>query len=79
VVAAAEKMLKAAFSDKFRPWPPVTPSKDYSEFTNAGAPSTLFRIGVYEPERASLPPAKAKFRNSRATTRPCSPGAEADH
>src|SRR5215831_15063654 len=46
VVATAEKVLKAAFGDKFRPSPPVTPSEDYSEFINAGVPSMFFRIGV---------------------------------
>jgi hippurate hydrolase len=53
VVATAEKVLKAAFGDKFRPSPPVTPSEDYSEFINAGVPSMFFRIGVYEPERVA--------------------------
>ena len=51
VVATAEKVLKAAFGDKFRPSPPVTASEDYSEFINAGVPSMFFNIGVYEPER----------------------------
>jgi hippurate hydrolase len=50
VVATAEKALKAAFGDKLRPIPPVTPSEDYSEFINSGVPSMFFRIGVYEPE-----------------------------
>jgi amidohydrolase len=53
VVATAEKVLKAAFGDKFRLSPPVTPSEDYSEFINAGVPSMFFRIGVYEPERVA--------------------------
>jgi len=53
VVATAEKVLKAAFGDKFRPSLPVTPSEDYSEFINAGVPSMFFRIGVYEPERVA--------------------------
>jgi hypothetical protein len=69
VVATAEKVLKAAFGDKFRPEPPVTPSEDCSEFINAGVPSMFFRIGVYEPERVA---ARATARNCRATTRPCS-------
>ena len=51
VVAMAEKVLKAAFGDKFTPSQPVTPSEDYSEFINAGVPSMFFNIGVYEPER----------------------------
>lgn len=51
VVAAAEKVLKVAFGDKFRTSPPGTPSEDYSEFVNAGVPSMFFNIGVYEPER----------------------------
>ena len=53
VVGTAEKVLKAAFGDKLRPSPPVTPSEDYSEFVNAGVPSMFFRIGVYEPERVA--------------------------
>jgi hippurate hydrolase len=53
VVATAEKVLKAAFGDKFEPSPPVTASEDYSEFINAGVPSMFFNIGVYEPERVA--------------------------
>ncbi len=53
VVATAEKVLKAAFGDKFRPSPPGTPSEDFSEFINAGVPSMFFNIGVYEPERVA--------------------------
>ena len=53
VVATAEKVLKAAFGDRLRPIPPVTPSEDYSEFINSGVPSMFFRIGVYEPERVA--------------------------
>jgi hippurate hydrolase len=53
VVGTAEKVLKAAFGDKFRPSPPSTPSEDYSEFINAGVPSMFFNIGVYEPERVA--------------------------
>jgi amidohydrolase len=51
VVAAAEKVLKAAFGDKLRATPPGTPSEDFSEFINAGVPSMFFNIGVYELER----------------------------
>ena len=51
VVATAEKVLKAAFGDKLRISPPGTPSEDFSEFANAGVPSMMFNIGVYEPER----------------------------
>jgi amidohydrolase len=51
VVAAAEKVLKIAFGDKFRTSPPGTPSEDFSEFINAGVPSMFFNIGVYELER----------------------------
>ena len=51
VVAAAEKVLKVAFGDRFRTSPPGTPSEDFSEFVNAGVPSMFFNIGVYEPER----------------------------
>jgi amidohydrolase len=53
VVATGEKVLKAAFGDKFRTSPPGTPSEDYSEFVNAGVPSMFFNIGVYEPERVA--------------------------
>jgi hippurate hydrolase len=53
VVATAEKALKAAFGDKFRMTPPGTPSEDFSEFVNAGVPSMMFNIGVYEPERVA--------------------------
>ena len=56
VVATAEKVLKAAFGDRFRPMPPVTPSEDYSEFIIAGVPSMFFHIGVYEPEHVAAPP-----------------------
>jgi metal-dependent amidase/aminoacylase/carboxypeptidase family protein len=51
VVATAEKVLKAAFGDKMRITPPGTPSEDFSEFANAGVPSMMFNIGVYELER----------------------------
>jgi hippurate hydrolase len=51
LVATAEKVLKAVFGDKFRMTPPGTPSEDFSEFANAGVPSMMFNIGVYEPER----------------------------
>jgi amidohydrolase len=53
VVATAEKVLKAAFGDKFTPSPPGTPSEDFSEFINAGVPSMFFNIGVYEPGRVA--------------------------
>jgi amidohydrolase len=53
VVETAAKALKAAFGDKFRPSPPLTPSEDFSEFVNAGVPSMFFNIGVYEPERVA--------------------------
>ena len=53
VLGTAEKVLKAAFGDKFAPAPPVTASEDYSEFINAGVPSMFFNIGVYEPERVA--------------------------
>jgi hippurate hydrolase len=51
VVAVAEKALKAAFGDKLRMSPPGTPSEDFSEFANAGVPSMMFNIGVYDMER----------------------------
>lgn len=51
VVATAEKVLKAAFGDKMKITPPGTPSEDFSEFANAGVPSMMFNIGVYELER----------------------------
>jgi amidohydrolase len=53
VVATAEKVLKAAFGDKFRVAPPVTASEDFSEYINAGVPSMYFNIGVYDPERVA--------------------------
>ena len=53
VVETAAKVMKVAFGDKFKPAPPVTPSEDFSEFVNAGVPSMVFNIGVYEPERAA--------------------------
>jgi hippurate hydrolase len=51
VVGAAEKVLKAAFGDRFKTSPPVTASEDFSEFANAGVPSMMFNIGVYDLER----------------------------
>ncbi len=51
VVATAEKVLKAAFGDKFRVTPPFTPSEDFSEYINAGVPSMMFNIGMYELEK----------------------------
>src|SRR5215471_3250596 len=51
VVATAEKVLNAAFGDKFRVAPPVTASEDFSEYINAGVPSMMFNIGVYELEK----------------------------
>ena len=51
VVAIAEKALKAAFGDKIRTSPPNTTSEDFSEFANAGVPSMMFNIGVYDAER----------------------------
>jgi hippurate hydrolase len=51
LVATAEKALKAAFGDKFKLSPPGTPSEDFSEFANAGVPSMMFNIGVYDSER----------------------------
>ena len=53
VVATAEKVLKAAFGDKFRTAPPVTASEDFSEYINAGVPSMFFNIGVYDPEHVA--------------------------
>ena len=51
--ATAEKVLKAAFGDKFFTSPPGTASEDYSEYVSAGVPSMFFNIGVYEPERVA--------------------------
>jgi hippurate hydrolase len=51
LVGTAEKVLKAAFGDNFRTSPPGTPSEDFSEFANAGVPSMMFNIGVYDSER----------------------------
>ncbi|WP_456837177.1 peptidase dimerization domain-containing protein [Bradyrhizobium sp. USDA 4486] len=53
VLDTAEKVLRAAFGDKLKHVPPVTPSEDYSEFISSGVPSMFFRIGVYEPERVA--------------------------
>ncbi|MGJ4997166.1 amidohydrolase [Bradyrhizobium sp. HKCCYLS3077] len=53
VVAAGEKVLRAAFGDKLMLVPPTTTSEDYSEFVAAGVPSMFFGIGVYEPERVA--------------------------
>jgi amidohydrolase len=53
MVATAEKMLKAAFGDKFGASPPATASEDFSEFASAGVPSMFFNIGVYEPDRVA--------------------------
>src|SRR5262249_18905665 len=53
VAAAAETVLKAAFGDKLRTTPPVTPSEDFSEYINAGVPSMFFHIGVYDPEHVA--------------------------
>jgi hippurate hydrolase len=53
VVGPAEKVLKAAFGNKFNATPPGTASEDYSEFIAAGVPSMFFNIGVYEPERVA--------------------------
>jgi amidohydrolase len=53
LVATAEKVLKAAFGDKFRTAPPVTASEDFSEYADSGVPSMFFNIGVYEPERVA--------------------------
>ena len=53
VVEPAEKVLKAAFGDKFFTTPPGTASEDYSEYVAAGVPSMFFNIGVYEPERVA--------------------------
>ncbi len=53
VVGTAEKVLKAAFGNKFMTTPASTTSEDYSEFINAGVPSMFFNIGVYEPERVA--------------------------
>jgi amidohydrolase len=53
VVATAEKVLKAAFGDKFGVVPPVTASEDFSEYVDSGVPSMFFNIGVYDPERVA--------------------------
>ena len=51
VVATAEKVLNGAFGDKLMVAPPITQSEDFSEYINAGVPSMMFYIGVYEPEK----------------------------
>ncbi|MBB4397739.1 amidohydrolase [Bradyrhizobium sp. ERR14] len=53
VVGQAERVLKAAFGDKFNVSPANTTSEDYSEYVNAGVPSMFFNIGVYEPDRVA--------------------------
>jgi amidohydrolase len=53
VVGNAEKVLKAAFGDKFNATPPGTASEDFSEYIDAGVPSMFFNIGVYDPERVA--------------------------
>jgi len=53
VVETAAKVMKVGCGEKVKPAPPVTPSEDFSEFVNAGVPSMVFNIGVYEPERAA--------------------------
>jgi amidohydrolase len=53
VVAAAEKVLKPAFGDKLTTSPPRTASEDFAEFANAGVPSMMFNIGVYDPDRVA--------------------------
>ena len=53
VVGQAERVLKAAFGDKFNISPANTTSEDYSEYVNAGVPSMFFNIGVYEPDRVA--------------------------
>jgi hippurate hydrolase len=40
-----------AFGEKLRVTPPVTASEDFSEYINAGVPSMMFNIGVYELEK----------------------------
>ena len=72
VVATAEKALKAAFGDKLRPSPPGTPSEDFSEFANAGVPSMMFNIGVYEPERVGRGTTTDADRHCRPIIRRCS-------
>ena len=78
VVATAEKVLKAAFGDKFRPSPPGTPSEDFSELSNAGVPSMFFNIGVYEPERAAARHGQRPAVAGQSFA-PVRAGAEADH
>lgn len=53
LVARTEATLKAAFGDKARRVPPITPSEDFSVFVNAGVPSMFFFIGVSEPQRVA--------------------------
>jgi hypothetical protein len=79
VVGTAEKVLKAAFGDKFEPSPPGTPSEDYSEFINAGVPSMFFNIGVYEPERVAAAREGRRLAIAAQPLAPIRAGAEADH
>lgn len=53
LVARTEATLKAAFGDKARRVPPITPSEDFSVFVNAGVPSMFFFIGVSDPQRVA--------------------------
>ena len=79
VVATAEKVLKAAFGDKLRLTPPVTPSEDFSEFASSGVPSMLFNIGVYEPERVDGGPQGRRPAAAVQSFAAVRAGAEADH
>ena len=79
VVATAEKLLKAAFGDKFRATPPRTPSDDFSEYIIAGVPSMFFNIGVYDPERFAAARNGRRPAASRQPFPAVRAGAEADH
>jgi amidohydrolase len=61
VVATAEKVLKAAFGDKFRVTPPFTPSEDFSEYINAGVPS-ICSISACTSWRSGRRPTKVERR-----------------
>ena len=78
VVAIAEKALKAAFGDKLRMSPPGTPSEDFSEFANAGVPSMMFNIGVYDMERWTAAN-RCRCATGAQSFAAIRAGAEADH
>jgi len=80
VVATAEKVLKAAFGDKFiGPLPAGTPSEDYSEFINAGRALDVLQ---YRRLRAGARRCRPRGQRTAAADQPLAlvrARAEADH